>query len=80
MDQLLDVDLQVRRCMFACFQSLLREAQRNANPSFYEEVIFQLAFCCKLGFGVRRDETECRKWLVESEKHESDLEYQLNFD
>ena len=78
MDQLFDVDLQVRRCIFACFQSLLREAQRIANPSFYEEVVCQLAFCYKLGFGVRRDENECRKWLLESKKHESDLEDQLN--
>ena len=79
MDQLFDVDLQLRRCMFACFQSLLREAQSNANPSFYEEVILQLAFAVSWAFGVRRNENECREWLVESEKHEPDLEYQLNF-
>lgn len=77
MDQLFEVDPQVRQCIFACFQNLLREAQRNANPNFYEEVAFQLAFCYKLGFGIRRDEDECRKWLFESKKHESDLEQQL---
>ena len=77
MVQLFEVDFRVRQSIFTCFQSLIREAQRNANLEFYEEVGFQLAFCYKLGFGVRKDENECRKWLYESKRHESDLEHQL---
>ena len=77
MDQLFEVDLRVRQSIFTCFHNLIREAQSNANPSFYEEVGFQLAFCYKVGFGVRKDENESRKWLLESKKHEADLELQL---
>ncbi len=77
MDQLFEVDLRVKQSIFTCFQSLIREAQSNANLNFYEEVGFQLAFCYKVGFGVRKDENESRKWLLESKRHEADLEHQL---
>ena len=75
--QLFEVDIQVRRSIRTCLQNLIHDAQRNANPELYEELGFQLAFCYRIGFGVGKDENECRKWLLESKRHQSDLEHQI---
>ena len=60
-----------------CLQNLINNAQRNTNPDLYQQLGFQMAFCYRMGFGVRKDENECRKWLLESKRHQSDLEYQI---
>lgn len=77
MDQLFEADIRVRQSIYKCFQNLILESQRNANLELYEEVGYQLAFCYRVGFGVRKDENECQKWLLESKRHVSDLESQL---
>ena len=77
MKQLFEVDIQVRRSICWCLQNLIHDAQRNANAELYQELGFQLAFCYRMGFGVRKDENECRKWLLESKRHPSDLEHQI---
>ena len=77
MGQLFAADIRVRQSIHKCFQNLILESQRNANLELYEEVGYQLAFCYRVGFGFRKDENECQKWLLESKRHVSDLESQL---
>ena len=77
MVQLFEVDIQVRRSIRTCLQNLTHDTQKNANADLYQELGFQLAFCYRMGFGVRKDENECRKWLLESKRHQSELEHQI---
>ena len=70
--------MEIGLFILACFQSLLCEARRIVNQGFYEDVVFQIGFRHVLGYGVRRDGNECRKWLTESRKQGLDLGHQLN--
>jgi hypothetical protein len=46
---------------------------RNQHKPLAADIAFQIAFCYKIGFGVKSDDNECHKWLEKSNKQLDDL-------
>jgi len=53
--------------------SLENKYNQNGHQPFAALLAFQVAFCYQIGFGVRSDDDECRKWLEKSNKQPNDL-------
>ncbi|KAF8538086.1 hypothetical protein BDD12DRAFT_911052 [Trichophaea hybrida] len=54
-------------------ESLEKNYFRNHHESFAAHIAFQVAFCYKIGFGVKSDDNKCRVWLERSNKQPDDL-------
>jgi len=67
---LIAVDYRLRAQVIDCLQ---KNYLRNQNRPVAQHIAFQIAFCYRIGFGVRSDMGKCHLWLHKSSKHTKDL-------
>jgi tetratricopeptide (TPR) repeat protein len=70
MPQLFDADFRARDYIFQEFRILAEETVNSDVWSVHQEVCLQVAFCYKMGFGIKQNHTEAEKWLAQSHMSE----------